>query len=83
VISLVSRLYPVEAFLKGESCEPIEAIAYCVAQVGQTVIRVWMSLEQQADPIVIPGHMTDVLQHRGQSERIITAPLHGRATGTR
>ena len=63
---------PVETALKRLPFEPIEPIAYGFAQLSQPVIRMRMRLEQQADPIVILGHVTDVLQHRGQSERIVT-----------
>ena len=70
---LALRPDSVEAVLKRLPFQPIEPIAYGFAQLSQPVIWVRMRLEQEAHPIVIPGHVTDILQYSGQSERIVTS----------
>src|SRR6266852_3746584 len=69
-----SGLQPVETLVEGLALDPVEPAADSIPQLGQAIIWTRVRLEQQGDPAVVLRYARQVLQHRGQSERVIPGP---------
>ncbi len=69
---MVLRPEAIETLFQGRPFERVEPVADGFVQLLQSFIGKWVSFEQKCDAAIVLCHMSDILQHGGQSESVVT-----------